>query len=316
MTTIRRTIRAIKRRYRLYKTTTGKDNAMNLDETFRQTAAKTAGTSMSPADIKLALACLDLTSLNDNDTPEAIATLCANASQGTLGHVAAVCVYPQFVAQAAQALADKHIGVATVINFPTGKGTAEETARATSQAIADGATEIDIVLDHESFRGDKALHAANLLLACREACGEDVKMKVILESAVFPDMANIYLAGTLAIQCGADILKTSTGKHQAGGASLPAAFAMMQAIKNKEDSVRRPIGLKLSGGLRTVADCAPYFAMARDLMGKNWIRPENFRIGASSLLSDLVTRLNPPKEQVVPPKNDAAKTAAPSPENY
>lgn len=245
---------------------------------------------------------LDLTSLNDDDTTTSIAALTAKADQGSLGHVAATCVYPRFLTQAFNATAAKDINRATVINFPSGKGDPEQTARDAKNAIASGANEIDIVLDYEGFLAGDKKHAEELLRACRATCGEGVKMKVILESAAFDDYAGLYAASRLALDCGTDFLKTSTGKSVKGGASLEAAATMLQAIL---DSGSSKAGLKISGGVKTVADCAQYLELARQMMGKDWISKDTFRFGASGVLGDILQYLgkSAPKAPTPPSSN-------------
>jgi deoxyribose-phosphate aldolase len=240
---------------------------------------------------------LDLTSLNDNDTEASIAALIARADQKDLGCVAATCVYPRFLAQTFNATAAKNINRATVINFPSGKGSPRQTLRDAQAAIASGANEIDIVLDYESFLGGDKKTAEDILRACRAACGSGVRMKVILESAAFDNYEDLYAACRLALDCGADFLKTSTGKSARGGASLEAAATMLQAIL---DSGRKA-GVKISGSVKTVADCAQYISLVQGMMGKNWITTGTFRIGASGVLTDILQHLG----------KAAPKTAAP-----
>lgn len=263
----------------------------------RARAAKPDATTAS-----VSLHSLDLTSLNDDDTPEKIETLTKKADQGKLGHVAATCVYPKFLRQVFNATAKKDINRATVINFPSGRGDPAETYMATKTAIYNGANEIDIVLDYDSFmKGDTATAAA-LLRACRTACGKDAKLKVILESAVFDDYHDLYAASRLALDCGADFLKTSTGKSPKGGASLEAVATMLEATIES----RHKAGLKVSGGVKTVADCAQYLALAKGMMGDGWITTSTFRFGASGVLTDILQALG-----ASPPPAPAAPAPAP-----
>ena len=230
---------------------------------------------------------LDLTSLNDDDTPEKIDVLVKKADQGALGHVAATCVYPKFLTQVFNATAKKGIGNATVLNFPAGTGAPEQTYLDTKKAILAGATEVDIVLDYNSFlKGDVATAKA-LLDACREASAGFAKMKVILESSTFEDYRDLSAASRLAIESGADFIKTSTGKSATGGASLEAAATMLEAIVDSG----RDVGLKVSGGVKTVGDCAQYIALSKSMMGDSWISTQHFRIGASGVLTDILKTL-------------------------
>lgn len=229
---------------------------------------------------------LDLTSLNDDDTPEKIDALIKKADQGSFGHVAATCVYPKFLTQTFNATAQKGIGRATVINFPTGEGSPEQTKADVKAALASGANEIDIVLDYKSFLKGDFEKAESLLLAAREASG-DAKLKVILETSEFTDYADAYAASVLALASGADFLKTSTGKSAKGGATLEAAATMMQAIRRMGSNA----GIKISGGVKTVGDGAKYIALTESMMGEGWISTDTFRIGASGVLNDVTQML-------------------------
>lgn len=237
----------------------------------------------SAALARRALALVDLTSLNDDDTPEVIERLCRRA-RTPLGPVAAVCVYPRFVAQARRALGDSLVKVATVVNFPAGDADPAAVAEQTRRAIADGADEIDVVQPYRALQaGDKARVRA-ILEATRAAC-PDATLKVILESGAL-SLDEVRRASELAIDCGADFLKTSTGKI-AQGASLEAALVMLEVIRRHG----LLLGLKPAGGIRTVRDAAQYLALADAVMGPNWASPARFRFGASGLLEALLAEL-------------------------
>lgn len=227
---------------------------------------------------------LDLTSLNSTDTPESIDTMLAKADQGVNGTVAAICVYPQFLTQSFNKVAKKGIGIATVINFPSGKGELKQTADDVTAAIKAGASEVDIVLDYESFLKDDREKAYELLAVARDAAtAGGAKLKVILESSVFENYDDLYSASVLALQAGTDFIKTSTGKHATGGATLEAAAVMLQAIKDMESDA----GIKISGGVKTVADGAQYIALVESMMGKGWIDKDHYRVGASGVMNDI-----------------------------
>lgn len=259
----------------------------NLPAALAALVADARAANASRAAAETCLRTLDLTSLNDTDTPAVIDALVAKADHGPLGHVAALCVYPQFLTQVFNAVKDTGIARATVINFPGGAGTASQTAADVKASIASGANEIDIVLDYAGFLAGDAKTAGALLRACRDACGPDVKMKVILESAAFDDASALAAASKLALDCGADFLKTSTGKSAKGGATLEAAAVLLQAVKDAGGTA----GVKISGGVKTVRDGAQYIALAESVMGKGWITPAVFRIGASGVLTDILQTL-------------------------
>lgn len=233
-------------------------------------------------DALLALRCLDLTSLNDSDTDAVIDALCARA-QTPFGGTAAVCVYPQFVTLAAKNLAEADIKIATVLNFPHGTGTVAQTDADTRHAILLGAGEVDIVFDYTAFlRGDVA--AFDTVKTCITAAHElDATVKVIVESAAFDDMHKLRAACDTIADMGPDFLKTSTGKHARGGATPDAAKILSQA------AARAGCGVKISGGVRTVADCIQYMAIARD--AGLVVAPDVFRFGASGVLDALLHEL-------------------------
>lgn len=236
-----------------------------------------------------ALACLDLTSLNDGDTEADIERLCARAT-GPFGHTAAVCVWPRFAALA-RARLPAAVRVAAVANFPDG-GTDVERAVRDARAIADaGAQEVDVVMPYRDLAA-----APVLLAAVRRAC-EGLTLKVILETGELADEAAIRRACAIALDAGADFLKTSTGKVKVN-ATLPAARLLLQAIAASRRS--GTVGFKPAGGIRTVADAAAYIALTEELLGEP-VSPRRFRIGASGLLDAIEATLGGCSIGPVPP---------------
>lgn len=231
-----------------------------------------------------ALSLLDLTSLNDNDTDEKIVALCAKA-HGPFGHTAAVCVWPRFVKLAKAELKGTDVDVATVVNFPHGGNDIEATVKETTQAIADGADEIDVVLPYKAFMNGDVETARNLLKATREACKGKV-MKVIIESGVLTHAQLIADASRLSIECGANFIKTSTGKTPVS-ATLEAANAMLEVIRESG----KPVGFKASGGVRTTEQAADYLTLADKIMGPKWAAKMTFRFGASGLRDSLLASM-------------------------
>ena len=230
----------------------------------------------------VALRCLDLTSLNDADDEATVARLCARA-QGRFDNVAAVCVWPRLAALARRQL-PASIRVAAVANFPAGGSDIDAAVRDVRQIVDAGAQEVDVVLPWRALRlGDEQL-AVGLLQAVRAACA-GLTLKVILETGELSDVALIERASRLALDAGADFLKTSTGKT-ANGATPAAAEAMLRAIVT-DPAAHDRAGLKVSGGIRRVADALPYLALCRQYLGDAALQPQRFRIGASSLLDDI-----------------------------
>ena len=244
-------------------------------------AANPLSTQEAAGIARRALPLLDLTDLSETCTEEAVADLCGKARASA---VAAVCVWPRFVAQAARALAGSGVRIATVVNFPEGGEDQEGTVEETRATLAEGADEIDLVLPyHALMRGD-AEAARAMVHAVRAACGDSL-LKVILETGQLEQPDLIARASHLAVEAGADFIKTSTGKTPVS-ATLPAAETMLRAIRDRRGG--RPAGLKVSGGLRRVEDAAAYLALADRIMGPDWVGPHSFRIGASALHADLV----------------------------
>ena len=229
-----------------------------------------------------ALACLDLTSLNDADTEADVAALCQRA-QGPHGPVAAVCVWPRLAAFA-RAQLPAHIAVAAVANFPDGSADTERAVRDTATIVQSCAQEVDVVLPFRHLMAGDTAAVPRLLLAVRQAC-PGLTLKVILETGVLASDALIAEASRIALDCGADFLKTSTGKTPVS-ATPQAAQVMLQAIAGTPQAAGR-VGFKASGGIRTVADAAVYMALCEALLGPHALRPARFRIGASSLLNDI-----------------------------
>lgn len=227
---------------------------------------------------------IDLTSLGEDDNEAGIDRLCERAAAAG---VAAVCVWPQFVARCRDRLDRTGISVATVVNFPLGDGDTTGAVRETKTAIESGAEEIDLVLPYRRWlRGDRKA-ATEMVAAVRAACGSDLMLKVILETGCLAEAEYIRNAALDAVAAGADFLKTSTGKSRVS-ATPRAARILLEVIR----SAPRAVGLKAAGGIRTVRQAANYLRLADDVMGRDWVVPRSFRFGASSLLDDCERMLN------------------------
>ncbi len=228
---------------------------------------------------------LDLTSLEENDTEAKIAALCAKAAT-PFGNVAAVCVYGRFVAQCKSALDGTGIKVATVVNFPHGGTDVTAAAEEARTYVAAGADEIDTVLPYAAFAAGNVDVARALVAACRAACNGKT-LKVILETGTLtPDQ--IAAASRLALEAGADFIKTSTGKRQPA-ATPEAAKIMLETIRNHGGGA-----FKAAGGVRTLEQAQGYVALAEGILGAGWATAAHFRIGASGLLDDLLGHLGGP----------------------
>lgn len=237
----------------------------------------------------LAVALMDLTSLNSNDDSAAINTL-VNSINPKLGTPAAVCVYSDFVAEAKIALATRelsHIKVATVINFPTGDAPLNTVINETLIAIERGADEIDLVIPYKALiAGDKS-RVLKYVTESKKACGSRALLKVIIESGELQTPDLIASATLLAIKGGADFVKTSTGKV-AVNATLDATKTILNTIKESG----KLVGFKAAGGVKTVADASDYLTLASTIMGNDYLQANTFRFGASSLLTNVYAVLN------------------------
>ncbi len=242
---------------------------------------------LQPAALR-ALQLMDLTSLNDDDSDVKVMALCQQA-RSPAGFTAAVCIYPRFIPLARKSLRElgaEVVRIATVTNFPQGNQDIDIAVAETRAAVAYGADEVDLVFPYRALlAGDEAV-GFELVKACKAACGDAVLLKVIIESGELKSEALIRRAAELAIDAGADFIKTSTGKVPVN-ATLEAARIMLQVIKEKDPHV----GFKAAGGVKDAAQAAEYLALADEIMGEGWVSQRTFRFGASSLLASLLATL-------------------------
>ncbi|MDP9393117.1 MAG: deoxyribose-phosphate aldolase [Actinomycetota bacterium] len=242
--------------------------------------------------IDLAIRMVDLTTLEGADTPGKVRALCAKArrpdpADPTAPSVAAVCVYPDLVPVAAQALAGSGIKVASVATaFPSGRSSLAVKVAETREAVAAGADEIDMVIDRGAFLAGRYLEVFEQVGAVKAACGS-AHLKVILETGELATYDNVRRASWLAMLAGGDFIKTSTGKV-APAATLPVTLVMLEAVRDFRDSTGRQVGVKPAGGIRTSKDAIKHLVLVNETVGEDWLDPDWFRLGASSLLNDLL----------------------------
>jgi deoxyribose-phosphate aldolase len=235
-----------------------------------------------------AIGLTDLTNLDETCTESAVDALCAKARGGEgVPPVAAVCVWPQFVRLARSRLTGTPVSVATVVNFPTGDEDVERVVEQTREALRDGADEIDLVLPYRAFLAGDEDTARGMLAAVRERVAADRLLKVILETGELKEPETIAKASRLAIEEGADFVKTSTGKTPVS-ATPEAARVMLEAIR---ETPHFRVGIKPSGGIRTIEQAKTYLDLAEEVMGEGWASPATFRFGASGLHGALVLAL-------------------------
>jgi deoxyribose-phosphate aldolase len=242
--------------------------------------------------IDLAISMIDLTTLEGQDTAGKVRGLCAKAmrpdpADRTAPRVAAICVYPDLVAAAAHELAGSGVHLASVATaFPSGRAALPVKLADSRDAVAAGADEIDMVIDRGAFLSGRYLEVFEQIVAVKAAVG-DAHLKVILETGELVTYDNVRRASWLAMLAGGDFIKTSTGKISPA-ATLPVTLVMLEAVRDFRDALGRQVGVKAAGGIRTTKDAIKYLVLVNETAGDDWLDPDWFRIGASSLLNDLL----------------------------
>ena len=238
---------------------------------------------------------IDLTSLGGNEDASFARALCEKAMRpdprdSRVPSVAAVCVYPALIAECKRRLAGSRVRVASVAGaFPSGRAPLAFKLDEVRAAVDFGADEIDVVIDHQAFLAGEERTLLDEISQVKLAVG-DVCLKVILESGQLGSYSNVQRASELALRAGADFLKTSTGKTQPA-ATPGATLVMLEAIARHHASTGRQVGIKPAGGIRTAHQALGYAAMVEEILGRAWLTPELFRLGASALLDALVAEL-------------------------
>jgi deoxyribose-phosphate aldolase len=261
------------------------ERAAQLGKRSIKTAAKQQG-------IRLAVSMLDLTTLEGADTHGKVRQLCAKAvcpapTMPEIPSVAAICVYPSLVAVARAALAGTDVRTASVATgFPAGQVSLEARLRDTEDAVAAGADEIDMVISREAFLAGDDTRVMGEIVAVKERCG-DAHLKVILETAELGSYDHVRHASMLAMDAGADFIKTSTGKA-ASGATPGVCLVMLEAIRDYTERTGRVVGFKAAGGVSTSKAALHRLVLVKETLGDEWLTPERLRIGASSVLNDLL----------------------------
>jgi deoxyribose-phosphate aldolase len=245
--------------------------------------------------LELAIRCMDLTTLEGTDTAGKVVAMCAKAVRPDPlrpggPSVAAVCLYPQLVPVAVEQLRGSGVAVASVAGgFPSGLGPLDARLHEIRTVAEAGADEIDIVLNRSLFLGGRYAEAFEELVAAREAAGA-AHLKVILETGELGSYDRVRQASMLAMAAGADFIKTSTGKI-AVNATLPVALCMLEAVREFHDQTGRTVGVKVAGGVRRAKQSLQHLVLVHETLGPAHMTPEHFRIGASSLLNDVLMQL-------------------------
>ena len=242
--------------------------------------------------IDTAIRMIDLTTLEGADTPGKVRSMCAKAvhpdpSDPSVPSVAAVCVYPDLVATAVEALRGSAVEVASVATaFPSGRAALTTKLQDVRDAVLAGASEIDMVIDRGAFLAGRYLQVFDEIVATKAACGA-AHLKVILETGELATLDNVRRASWLALLAGGDFIKTSTGKVTPA-ATPPVALVMLEAARDFRDRTGELRGVKLAGGIRASKEAVRYLVMVNEVAGDDWLTPTLFRFGASSLLNDLL----------------------------
>ena len=245
--------------------------------------------------LELAIRMMDLTTLEGADTRGKVRAMCAKAlrpdpADSTIPPVAAVCVYPSLVAIARRALRGGSVKVASVATaFPSGQAPLEVKLADVRAAVDAGADEIDMVIDRGAFLSGRIGQVFDEVVAVKEACG-DAHLKVILETGELGTYDAVRKASLVAIAGGADFIKTSTGKVTPA-ATLPVTLCMLEVIRDVHDETGLVIGMKPAGGIRTAKQAIQYLCVLHETLGPDWLTPDLFRFGASSLLNDVLLQL-------------------------
>ena len=247
--------------------------------------------------IDLAIRMVDLTTLEGADTPGKVRALSAKAlrpdpADPTCPPVAAVCVYPDMVPHAREVLGDSGVHIASVATaFPSGRAALDIKLADVRDAVEAGADEIDMVIDRGAFLSGRYMQVFEEIVAVREACarpdGQSAHLKVIFETGELQTYDNVRRASWLAMMAGGHFIKTSTGKVQPA-ATLPVTLVMLEAVRDFREATGQMVGVKPAGGIRSSKDAIKYLVMVNEVAGPDWLDPDWFRFGASTLLNDLL----------------------------
>lgn len=271
-----------------------------LEERAAAFTKRSIKTSAKVAGLKMAVSMCDLTTLEGKDTPGKVAYLCRKALQPIeakydVPSCAAVCVYPNMVKYARKFLGDNSpVNIAAVATgFPSGQYPLRTKLEEVRRTVADGADEIDMVIDRCAFLAGDHAKVFDEIAATKEACGP-AHLKVILETGELVTYDNVRLASEIAMQAGGDFIKTSTGKVNPA-ATIPVTLVMLEAIRDYFFATGIRIGMKPAGGIRTAKNAIQYLVQVHETLGPDWLTPDLYRIGASSLVNDILMQLRKEK---------------------
>jgi deoxyribose-phosphate aldolase len=273
----------------------GSVDAVALEERAATLAKRSIKRESKLQALDLAVRMMDLTTLEGQDTAGKVAALCSKAmrpdpSDLTVPSVAAVCVYPNLVAAAKERLGSSGVKVASVATaFPSGQSPIEIKVAETRAVVELGADEVDMVIDRGAFLSGRYSRVYDEIVRVKDACG-DAHLKVILETGELGTYDNVRRASLLAIAAGADFVKTSTGKISPA-ATLPVALCMMEVVRDVHAETGHKVGVKTAGGIRTSKQAIQYLVTLYETLGPEWMTPDLYRFGASSLLNDVLMQI-------------------------
>ncbi len=271
-------------------------DAVMVEERAAAFTKRSIKTSTKLAGLKMAVAMCDLTTLEGKDTPGKVAYLCRKAlapadPKYNLPSCAAVCVYPNMVKYARKFLGDHSpVHIASVATgFPSGQYPLRTKLEEVRRVVGDGADEVDMVIDRGAFLAGDHAKMFDEIAATKQASGP-AHLKVILETGELVTYDNVRLASEIAMQAGADFIKTSTGKVNPA-ATIPVTLVMLEAIRDYFFATGIRIGMKPAGGIRTAKQALAYLVMVKETLGDDWLTPDRFRFGASTLVNDVLMQI-------------------------
>src|SRR4051794_12930069 len=273
----------------------GAVDAVALEERAATLAKRSIKRESKLQALDLAIRTMDLTTLEGADTPGKVQSLATKAmrpdpSDPTIPSVAALCVYPNLVPAAVERLRGSAVKVASVATaFPSGQSPLDVKITETRDVVEAGADEVDMVIDRNAFLSGRYAKVYDEVVRTKEACG-DAHLKVILETGELGTYDNVRRAALLSIAAGADFVKTSTGKISPA-ATLPVTLCLLEVVRDVYDETGRRVGVKAAGGIRQAKQAIQYLVLVHETLGPEWLTPDLFRFGASSLLNDVLMQI-------------------------
>jgi len=278
----------------------GSVDAVGLEERATMLSRRSIKKASKVFALERAIRCTDLTTLEGADTPGKVAALSSKGirpdpTDPDIPSVAAICVYPNLVPTALERTRGTGVKVASVATaFPSGQSSLEVKLEETREVVAMGAHEVDMVIDRGAFLSGRYAQVYDEIVRTKEVCAGKAHLKVIIETGELGTYDNVRRASLLAIAGGADFIKTSTGKV-ATNATLPVALCMLEVIRDVYEETGRAVGMKVAGGVRQAKQAVQYLVQVHETLGIAWLTPDRYRIGASTLLNDVLMQIRKEK---------------------